>query len=162
MKIVTGETTPILRTVCKPVEVFDDALKNLARETEETMLAEDPETEVKGVGLAAPQVGIDARMMLVTLNVGTQKKHKVIAMVNPEIVELSDKTVEMEEGCLSLPGVFEKIRRSSKVRARWQNLDGNWCEKKFSAWDARIFLHEYDHLEGVLLTDYLKPSGEKK
>ena len=161
MQIITGADKKILRTVCNPVEKFDGALKKLAEEMEETMLAEDPDTEIRGVGLAAPQVGIDTRFMLVTFNVGTRRAHKVTPMANPEILELSEDKVLMEEGCLSLPGMFGKVLRPAKLKVRWQNLEGRWCEKKLDKWDARIFQHEYDHLQGVLFTDYLK-EGEKE
>jgi len=156
MEIITGADKKILRTVCKPVEKFDVTLKKLAEEMEETMLAQDPETEVKGVGLAAPQIGVNARFMLVTFHVGRRRAHKVIPMTNPEILEFSKDKVLMEEGCLSLPGMFGKVLRPAKIRVRWQNLDGRWCEKKLEHWDARVFQHEYDHLEGVLFIDYLK------
>jgi peptide deformylase len=123
---------------------------------EETMLSEDLNTGVKGVGLAGNQVGEGKRILLITQNVGTKKETKVLAMVNPEIIEISKKEVFIEEGCLSLPGEFGKVSRPVKVRVKWQNMEGNWCEKKLEKWDARIFLHEYDHLEGILFTDYLK------
>jgi peptide deformylase len=156
LHIQTGETNEILRTKCEPVTEFDSALVTLIKEMEETMLSEDPKTGVKGVGLAGNQVGEGKRILLITQNVCTRKDHKVLAMVNPEILELSKKEVTMEEGCLSLPEQFAKISRPAKVKVRWQNVEGNWCEKKLVKWDARIFLHEYDHLEGVLFTDYLK------
>lgn len=156
--IVTGPDQPILRTVCKSVEKFDEHLENIVREMEETMLAPTGPDEVRGVGLAAPQVNIDMRIILVTLNVGTRKEQKVLPLINPEILELSDEKIKMEEGCLSLPQTFGKVTRPAKVKVRWQNLKGNWCEKKFDSWDARIFLHENDHLNGVLFTDYLDES----
>ncbi|MCF7812061.1 peptide deformylase [Candidatus Gracilibacteria bacterium] len=154
--IVTGENQSILRTKCKPVEKFDEALEEIVREMTETMLAPQGKEKITGVGLAAPQVNIDARIILITLNVGTQKDHRILPMINPEILDLSEKKVLMEEGCLSLPGVFGKVSRPAKVQVRWQNLEGHWCEKKFDGWDARIFLHEYDHLEGILFIDYLQ------
>ncbi len=120
----------------------------------QTMLA--PQAgNVTGIGLAAPQVGINARVMLITLNVNTKKDHRVVVMINPEIVEQSEREVVMEEGCLSLPKTFGNVRRTSKIKARWQNTKGHWCERKFDGWDARIFLHELDHLDGVLFIDKL-------
>lgn len=152
--IVTGEDQKILHTVCEPVTVFDEKLESLVQEMIDTMTAPDPDTEVVGIGLAANQVNVNARVMLITLNVGTKKEHKVLPMINPEIIELSPKKVWMEEGCLSLPGMFGRVERPTKVKVRWQNEAGHWCEKKFDAWDARIFLHEYDHLEGKLFVEY--------
>jgi len=156
LNIETGETNKILRTVCESVTDFDDQLRKFILDMEETMLEEDPETEVKGVGLAAPQVGVNKRVILVTFNVNTRKQNKVMPMINPEVIESSKRTVSLEEGCLSLPGEFGKVTRPAKVKVRWQNLEGNWCEKKLDKWDARVFLHELDHLNGVLFTDYLR------
>ncbi len=153
--ITTQKNDPLLRKRCMEVEHFDEALEKLVDEMYETMTTPDPETEIKGVGIAANQVGILKRIIIVTFNYETTKKHKTVIMINPEIVTLSKQTVKLEEGCLSVPGEFAKIVRPSKVKVRWQNIEGNWCEKKLEKWDARIFLHEYDHLEGKLFTDYL-------
>jgi peptide deformylase len=146
----------VLRKRCEIVVDFDQTLQKIVREMEETMLAPDPITEICGVGLAANQVGISKRILLITLNVGTRKEPRVLPMINPEILGLSPEQVAMEEGCLSVPGTFAKVRRPAKVKVRWQNLEGHFCERKFGAWDARIFLHEHDHLEGKLFTDYLR------
>ena len=154
-KLITGENNEILRTKCEVVENFDENLAKLLDEMQETMLYEDPETGLFGVGLAANQVGINQRIILITLNVGTKKAGKILEMINPEILKISSDEVKMEEGCLSLPNVFDKIVRPSKVKVKWQNLAGNWHEKGFEGWDARIFLHEFDHLEGIMFTDYL-------
>lgn len=156
LKIVTGASEPILRKVIQPVTVFDGKLKNIAEEMIETMSAPDPNSDVVGIGLAANQVGLDMRLMIVTLNIETKKKQRIVVMVNPEIIEMSEKTVFMEEGCLSLPGESGKVMRPSKLKLRWQNLDGNWAERKFEGWDARVIQHEVDHLNGILFTDYLK------
>jgi len=147
---------PILREKLKPVEQFDNALVQLIENMQETMLAPDPKTGVKGVGLAANRIGVDARVILVTLNIGTKKDPKVLAMINPEITDSSEQKVWMEEGCLSVPGQYDKVSRSAKIRVRWQNVNGEWAEKKFDNWDARIIQHEADHLDGILFTDYLR------
>lgn len=153
LEIVTGKDAPILRKVCEPVKTFDQKLIETLAEMEDCMLG-DQEGGVTGIGLAANQVGIDQRIMLVTFNL-EGKNAKVVAMINPEIIEASDHQVEMEEGCLSLPNMFGKVKRPSKVKVKWQNEKGNWCEKKLSGWDARIFQHELDHLDGKLFIDYL-------
>ena len=152
LPIITGDQ-PILRTVCKPVTVFDDRLKKTVSDMVDTMLGEDSKKS-KGIGLAANQVNLDMRVMLVTFNVQSKKNHKIVPMVNPEMTWISESTNVMEEGCLSLPEVFGKVRRPAKVKPRWQTPDGNWCEKKLAGWDARIFQHELDHLDGKLFTDY--------
>ncbi len=153
--IQTGNENPILRTKAKAVESFDGALESLVENMKETMLEEDPETQVTGIGLAANQIGVDARVILVTMNIKSRNNAKVLVMVNPEIVEVSKETVVMEEGCLSVPGKFGKVRRPAKVKVRWKNVKGAESEKRLEGWDARIFLHEFDHLEGRLFTDYL-------
>lgn len=156
LKIQTGEENPILRKVSVPIENFDDELKKLVLEMEETMLAPDPETGITGIGLAAPQVGVNLRVVLITQNVGTKKPMKILPMINPEIVDFSPVQSTMEEGCLSLPNIFEKVSRPAKVRVRWQTLEGNHAERKFDGWEAREIQHELDHLDGILFTDYLK------
>ncbi|MDH3324800.1 MAG: peptide deformylase [Candidatus Peregrinibacteria bacterium] len=155
-KIETGNKNPILRKTCKKVEVFDDKLKKTVNEMIETMTAPDPETDIVGIGLAANQCGLDSTILIITLNLNTRKEHKIVPMINPEVLDFSKNKVVLEEGCLSLPGTFAKISRPQKVKVRWQNLQGNICEKKLSNWDARIFQHEFDHLEGKLFTDYLE------
>ncbi len=156
LTLETGDQNVHLRTTCEKVEKFDDALGLLLGEMAEKMLEEDPDTGIRGVGLAANQVGIDKRIILISLNVGTKKEQKIVAMINPEIVALSPQKVVMEEGCLSLPGQFADVARPVKVQVRWQNPTGDWIEKRIGAWDARIFQHEFDHLEGKLFTDYQK------
>ncbi len=156
LTIETGETNKILRTHCHAVTDFDKNLLHFVAEMEETMAQEDPETGIRGVGLAANQVGDLRRILLITLNVGERKEQKVLPMINPEITWISPQKVLMEEGCLSLPGVFEYVARPARVQARWQGADGTWHERKFGKWDARILLHELDHLDGTLFTDYRK------
>ena len=155
LKIVTGDDKPILRKTIQAVTVFDEDLARTADEMIETMLAPMEDSDVVGIGLAANQVGIDKRMAIVTLNIDTKKKHKIVTMVNPEIIESTKQEVSMEEGCLSLPGESGKVSRPSKIKLKWQNINGNWSEKKFDGWDARVIQHEIDHLNGVLFTDYL-------
>lgn len=153
--LTVDKNSKFLHTKCEEVTVFDEKLQNIVDEMYETMTTPDPKSEIKGVGIAANQVGILQRIIIVTLNYETTKKYKIITMVNPKILEISKNNVVIEEGCLSLPDKYAKISRPAKVKVRWQNVDGNWCEKKLDKWDARIFLHEFDHLEGVLFTDYL-------
>lgn len=154
MKIVTGADTEILRTVCAPVTNFSDELVDLVNEMQETMLYEDPDTGLIGVGIAANQVGVNQRIFLITLNVGSPKTSEVLVMINPETVSLSDEKITMEEGCLSLPKTFGAVSRPKEVAMKWQDITGNWYEQTFEGWDARIILHEYDHLEGIMFIDY--------
>lgn len=154
LDIVTGKDEAVLRTKALPVENFDADLQVLVDNMVETMLSPGQGDQVKGIGLAANQIGVLQRVMIVTFNVNTKKKHKIVPMINPEIVEYGKSVISYEEGCLSLPGEYGKVTRPQKVKVRWQNEKGNWCEKKLEGWDARVFLHEYDHLEGKLFIDY--------
>lgn len=106
--------------------------------------------EWNGIGLAAPQVGKNIRLLVLRLNTG-----KIEAMINPRISWCSPERVKMQEGCLSIPGKSAWIERPAKVRVKFQTLEGEykyWCLHKM---DARVLLHEYDHLEGVLMTEKL-------
>lgn len=155
LQIQTGTKNDLLRQVSDPVDTFDDALVTLVENMEETMHTPDPETGIAGVGIAAPQVGILKRIVLITLGLDTKKSQKTLVMINPEITDFSKDAIKMEEGCLSLPNVFEQLVRPTKIRARWQDLQGRWHEKKFGGWEAREIQHEVDHLDGVLFVDHL-------
>jgi len=153
-KIQVGTKNEILRKKIQKVTIFDQKLKKIVDDMKKIMTSPE-DNKKKGVGLAANQIGLDLQILLVTFNVGTSKKQKIVTMINPEILEVYSQKVIMEEGCLSLPNEkTRKISRVAKIKVRWQNLDGNFCEKKLTKWDARIFLHEYDHLQGVLYIDY--------
>ncbi len=149
LKIVTGKDTEILRTVCAPVEKFDAKLKKLALDMAETMV------EAKGLGIAAPQVGVNARVCIVIL--GYNSKNPVtLQMVNPEIVELSSENALDEEGCLSLPKQFAKVERPKEIVVKFQDLKGVFKQLRLSDLDARVVLHEIDHLNGVLFIDLVE------
>lgn len=161
LTILTGKENKILRTPAQKVTVFDKKLADTTKLMIETMLNPTGQ-EVTGIGLAAPQVSISQQIMIVTLNVNTKKDQKIMVIINPEILELSKTETNYEEGCLSLPGAYGRVRRPAKIKVKWQNLQGHWCERRFDKWDARIFLHEYDHLNGKLFIDYLSPKDREK
>jgi len=141
LKIIGDEH---LTQVSKPIEDIDDDIFALASAMRVKM------RECNGIGLAAPQVGHNIRLIVVQLSNG-----KVQEMINPRISWCSPERVRIEEGCLSIPGKFEWIERPAKVRVKFQTLEGDykyWCLHKM---DARVVLHEYDHLEGILMTDKL-------
>lgn len=150
LKVVKGENQPILRTICKPVDKFDEDLGNLAKEMIETM--NDP--KAPGIGIAAPQVGVDARMFVVTLGI-ERKREKVYVMVNPKLVWASEEVGLAEEGCLSLPGEYGNVLRPVDIEVEYMDLKGKEMSTKLSGLDARVFLHELDHLDGVLFIDKL-------
>ncbi|MCX6565679.1 MAG: peptide deformylase [Candidatus Aminicenantes bacterium] len=132
-----------------PVEEIDDDVRLLARDMVETLHA------APGIGLSAPQVNAGVRLIVVDLSIG-ENPDELIVMANPEITAQEGACVR-EEGCLSVPEVFEKVSRPQKITVRGLGLDGR--EKIIEAQDllARAFCHEIDHLEGKLFVDRLSP-----
>lgn len=143
LKVLTFPNTS-LRAETQPVTVFDDKLKRLASDMRETMLAH------KGVGLAAPQIGIDKKLIVVEW-----EEHR-FTMANPEIIA-QEGSVSADEGCLSFPGIYESVSRPSIVTVSYQDENGEPREITGEGFLARIFAHEIDHLGGRLLIDNLSP-----
>jgi peptide deformylase len=143
---------PVLRVECPPVEVFDKQLAELARDMVETMYA------APGVGLAAPQVGVEKRLAVVDVSVGEEKGGLHI-LVNPRIVERSG-TESDYEGCLSIPELSEKVERPTKITVEARDLEGKPFSLEAEDFLARALCHEIDHLDGVLFVDHLR--GLKK
>lgn len=150
LKVVKGENKEILRTVCQPVVDFGPDLEELAKEMIETM--HDP--KAPGIGIAAPQVGVDARVFIVTLGV-EKKKDRDVIMVNPFLLQESSDVAVAEEGCLSLPGMYGNVLRPVEIEVEYQDLKGEKHNLVLRDLDARVFLHELDHLNGVLFIDKL-------
>jgi len=144
---------PALTKVSAPIETIDDEVRRLAEDLVETMHA------APGIGLAAPQVNVNRRMIAVDLSVG-EKAGELYVLVNPEIVFREGRVVR-EEGCLSVPETYEKVARPQKVRVKGLDLTGR--EKEVEAEDtlARAFCHEIDHLDGKLFIDTLSPLKRK-
>ncbi len=140
---------PVLRKKAKEVTDFNE-VKKILEEFKTTMYTED------GVGLAAPQVGISLRFFAMD----DGKGFKII--VNPQILEHSSEKEIGEEGCLSLPGVFADVERYKWIRVKYQTENGDWKEEILEDYSARIFQHEYDHLDGVLFIDHLSANERKK
>jgi peptide deformylase len=134
-----------LREPSREVETVDDDIRRLANDMAETMYAS------QGVGLAAPQV--DRHVRLITLDV-SETRDDLHVLINPEITAASGEQ-EGEEGCLSLPGVFEPVTRAATVQVRYRDRDGNEREAELSGYAARAVQHELDHLDGKLFVDYL-------
>ena len=147
----------VLNKRCRPVTVFDEKLHILLDDMRETLDKAD------GVGLAAPQVGILRRVVLVLeTNVPEGEDGYVIELINPEIIERSGEQAG-PEGCLSLPGVYGWVERPEKVKLRAQDRNGEWFEAEGEGLTARAFCHELDHLEGVLfdeLADHIMSEEE--
>jgi peptide deformylase len=138
---------PVLAKRGEPVTVFDDDLSTLVEEMFESMYA------AQGIGLAAPQIGLSQRLTVIDISFKKDPEAKIV-LINPEIVEREGEQYE-EEGCLSLPEIREKVKRSAKVKVRAQNADGEWFEMEGEELLARAFQHEIDHLDGVLFIDRL-------
>jgi len=103
-----------------------------------------------GIGLSANQVGIKARVFTMGHKDNPQLAK---AFFNPIILEAHEEILDMEEGCLSFPNTFVKIKRPVGVYAKWQDTEGNWHQGEFNGYDCKCFLHEYDHLEGIVFKD---------
>lgn len=130
----------------RPVTDFNTRLAQLLDDMRETL------AQANGVGLAAPQVGVLRRAVIVLeTNVPEGEKEYFIELINPEIIELDGKQ-RGAEGCLSVPGEYGLVERPARVRVRAQNRNGEWFEVEGSGLTARCFCHEIDHLDGVLFT----------
>ena len=146
-----------LKTVSTPVEEFDDALKKLVEDMTDTMYA------ANGIGLAAIQVGVPKRILVIDLQEASEGEEpseegparNPLVFVNPEILNPSDELAAYKEGCLSVPEQFADVERPATIRARWQDLDGKVREQDMDGLMAICLQHEMDHLEGILFIDHL-------
>jgi len=159
---------PCLKQVSAPVEKFDDELKALVDDMFETMY------EAPGIGLAAIQVGVPLRVLVIDLqpddpdaepevctahgghaHTHQPTKNEPRIFINPEILDPSEEHSVYQEGCLSVPEIYAEVERPARIRARWQDLDGKWQEEEMEGLLATCLQHEMDHLEGVLFIDHL-------
>jgi peptide deformylase len=139
---------------CPEVEVFDDELAELARDMIDTMYA------APGVGLAAPQVGVERRLAVVDVSVGEEER-ALHVLVNPRIVEQSGSEADYE-GCLSIPEFTEKVDRPVRVTIEARDLEGKPFKLEAEEFLARAICHEIDHLDGVLFVDHLRGLKKEK
>ena len=140
---------PRLTEVSRPVTRFDEALAELARNMLETMYA------ANGIGLAAPQVDVRQRVVVMDLHRGDEPPAPQV-LVNPEVLEASADTATMSEGCLSVPEAYEEVERPARVTVRYQDLDGATRTRECTGLEAVCWQHEIDHLDGVLFVDRLQ------
>lgn len=146
---------PVLRKVAAPIEKDYPELKTLTQNMFETMYRAD------GIGLAAPQIGLSIRVIVIDVTVLADEYPELAdskkVLINPEILEVSGKDVSMEEGCLSLPGIHENVTRKDTIHIHY--FDENWAEhdEVVTGYLARVMQHEYDHLEGHVFTDKISP-----
>ena len=150
---IVKDGEPVLLKTCKPVEKFNDRLHELLDDMKETMY------DAEGLGLAAPQVGIIRRVVVIDVGEG------FIELVNPEILEMSEETVRGAEGCLSFPGIYGYVTRPKTVKFKAQNRFGEWYEMEVSDLFARCVCHECNHLDGIVLPmnieEYIEDDDEE-
>lgn len=142
LPIVTGADTPILRTKTKPVAKVTKDLQKLLKDMQETTVAAD------GLGIAAPQIGRTERVCIV------QMGEKLTPLINPKITYKSAEQETAEEGCLSLPGIWVPVPRSTTIKLEYIDAKGSQQERMLLNMDARVVQHEVDHLDGKLIVDY--------
>ena len=144
---------PRLRTISKPVEKVDDDLRRLMDDMVETMY------DAPGIGLAAIQVGVPKRVLVIDLQEEEDAEGKPIRkplfFVNPEVVWASDEKSTYNEGCLSVPEIYAEVDRPDRVRVKWLDYDGQAREEELDGLLATCLQHEMDHLEGILFIDHL-------
>ena len=144
---------PRLRVISTPVDTVDDDLRALVSDMFETMY------EAPGIGLAAIQVGVPKRLLVMDLQEEEDEEGKPIreprVFINPEILEPSEDISVYNEGCLSVPDQYAEVERPAQCRARWMDLDGITHEEAIEGMLATCLQHEMDHLEGILFIDHL-------
>lgn len=146
LNIQTGEKNPILRKKSTSIDKIDKSIKKLAKDMLETMNANN------GLGIAAPQVGVNVRMFITTINMSTDHEG-LITMINPQLEFPNDEKETGEEGCLSLPGLYLPVTRHKHVRVKFKDLKGNSHTLDMEGLNARVIQHETDHLDGILFID---------
>lgn len=150
---IVKDGDPVLLKTCKHVEKFNYRLHELLDDMKETMY------DAEGLGLAAPQVGIIRRVVVIDVGEG------FIELVNPEILEISEETVRGAEGCLSFPGIYGYVTRPKTVKFKAQNRFGEWYEMEVSDLFARCVCHECNHLDGIVLPmnieEYIEDDDEE-
>ena len=142
---------PRLKTVCKPVTDLTDDIRRLADDMLATMY------DAPGIGLAAPQVGVLGRMLVMDCVKGEDEAPKPMVLINPEVIWSSDESSTYNEGCLSIPEQYADVERPASVKVRWLGVDGKDHEEQFHDLWATCVQHEIDHLDGKLFIDYLSP-----
>ncbi|HEX9888494.1 MAG TPA: peptide deformylase [Nitriliruptorales bacterium] len=156
---------PVLRQEAREVTDFDERLRRLAADMFDTMRA------APGVGLAANQVGVLKRLFTWEVvdvhededaESGEQATVRGHAVVNPVVEDASEESLLDEEGCLSFPGLFYPVERPLRARMRWQDLDGEEHRSDVEGFDARVWLHELDHLNGIVFIDHLAKHDRKE
>lgn len=147
---------PVLRRPAAPIEAFDEGLKATVAAMLRRMYASH------GVGLAAPQVGLKQRLLVLNPSGDPKDTAGELVLVNPRITALQGEETLYEEGCLSFPGIYAEVRRPESCTVSAQDVDGKPFEATYEGFVARIIQHEVDHLEGVLLVDRMSPADKQR
>lgn len=147
---------PVLRKVAAPVEAFDEELKRTVEAMYERMFRSS------GVGLAAPQVGLKKRILVLNTEGDREKPELNLTLVNPKIVARGGDPTRYEEGCLSFPGIYAEVDRPDRCTVEAFDVEGNPIREEYSGFLSRVIQHEYDHLEGVLLVDRMSPADKAR
>ena len=142
---------PRLKKVAEPISEVTDAIRLLAGDMLETMY------DAPGIGLAAPQLGISKRLIVMDCIRDDEADPRPMALINPEVVARSEEMSVYDEGCLSIPEQYGEVERPAVVTVRWIGLDGTEKEEEFDGLWATCVQHEIDHLDGKLFIDYLGP-----
>jgi peptide deformylase len=143
---------PRLRIKAAPVTAVDDSVRRLAADLLETMYA------APGIGLAATQVNVHRRLLVIDVS---ETHDQPLCLINPSLLQ-TDGVERREEGCLSVPGVFEEVERAERIRVRYQDLEGDSLEQEADGLLAVCIQHEMDHLDGKLFVDYLSPLKQNR
>lgn len=141
---------PRLRAKNLRIDEFGDSLREFSKDMLVAMVKYD------GIGLAAPQVGVNVRLMVFNPE-GHPDKGPDYVLVNPRIVKSSNRVSVFEEGCISFPDIYAEVVRPERVTVAYQDLEGKSCKMQLSGLMARVFQHEFDHLQGVLFHDRMSP-----
>jgi len=140
----------VLRNKCEPVEEITDEIGEILENMRETMKA------ANGVGLAAPQVGINKRFFVCMIG-----ENNILKIINPVITPLSEEKIVFEEGCLSIPGIYKNVNRYQKIKINYLDENGNPKEMELEDYPAVVVQHETDHLDGILFVDKISAVAKK-
>ncbi len=151
IKPILMHPDPRLKKICEPVTEFNKSLAELADDMLETMY------DAPGIGLAGPQIGVMKRIFVIDCVKEDDVAPDPMVIINPEITHSSEELGVYEEGCLSIPNQFAEVTRPKIIRLKWQDLDGAEYEDEFDDLWSTCMQHEFDHLNGKLFIDYLKP-----
>ncbi len=148
IKEIITVPNPLLKTVSKPVDAIDSKILSILNDMLETMYA------APGIGLAAIQIGIPKRLLVIDIGRDNENRDPHF-FINPEILDPAEELSYFEEGCLSVPGVWEEIERPNECNVRFLDINGDEKNIRYSGMMATVIQHEMDHLNGIVFVDYL-------